>query len=131
MRRRGYDKLINKIKIEISYLQREIDALPEINLFNFILLWWQFSIHAKSIRSLYERLEKARAMVNTAIDTYARGDNRIDTTAVSKQSDAVSVNYFSQLLDLLRKIEILERQIGRKDFQQFLKNLPANKRQTW
>lgn len=131
MRRKGYDKLINKLQTEISYLQREIDILPEINLFNFILLWWQFSIHAKSIRSLEERLEKARAMVNTAIDTYARGDNRTDTTAVSKHSDAVSVNYFSQLLDLLREIEILERQLGRKDFQQFLKNLPANKRQAW
>lgn len=129
MKRKSYDKLIDKVKTEISSVQREIEALPEINLFNFIVLWWQFSVHAKSIQSLRERLEKAKAMVNTAIDTFARGDSMSDPTAVDKQNDAASNNYFSQLLDLLKEIEILSRQLEKKDFQQFLKNLPANKRQ--
>ena len=129
MQRKSYDKLIDKVKTEISSVQREIEALPEINLFNFIVLWWQFSIHAKSIRSLRERLEKAKAMVNTTIDTFAKGDNASDSTVVDKQNDAASNNYFSQLLNLLKEIEILSRQLESKDFQQFLTNLPVNKRQ--
>ena len=125
MKRKSYEKLINNARREIRDIQKEINFLPEINLFNSMWLWFQYFVRPTSTQELYERLSKVKSKVKTVMDTYARGDNSTIGTTIEKEANSTSDNYFTQLMSILEEIKVLEKKLERKDFQNFLNNLSS------
>ncbi|BDA76472.1 hypothetical protein CAL7716_106380 (plasmid) [Calothrix sp. PCC 7716] len=135
---KAYDKLIGDIQKDLNQLEIEINAIPEINPLNLLLNLLQQNIFKSSqIPELYSRLDRLKAKTQNGLEYYeiaamkpsikteseAKSNNeqendKTDNSIKASQNQEVNGNnYFSQLIDLLAEVNLLEKRLRQKDTQ--------------
>lgn len=127
---RAYEKLIDKIQNHLIDLHKEINSLPDVNLLNLPLIVFKSFLFPSQITESYHKLNQLRGKVKSALDTYTKTAAReedIETQTNLEDESSINQGYFSKLMQLLEEIALLDDELRRKSFSEFLGNTTEEK----
>ncbi len=112
------EKLITKANKRLSSLEDEIKMYHDIDLRHIFFLLanklFCFNLYNDNqtrIKEIYRELERIRAQIKAAIDTYSRELKKDNNT------DKDSLGYISKMMQVLQEVSSLEERLHRKDIE--------------
>ena len=122
---RAYEKLLDKIQNHLIELHKEINSLPDVNLFNLPLIVFNSILFPSQITELFHKLNQLRGKVKSALDTYTKTASREEDIEIQinpENESSINQGYLSRLMQLLEEIALLEDKLRRKSLPEFLGN---------
>ena len=136
-RNSAYEKLLGDIKKKLTYLEDEVNSIPDFlnpkDIFNTLIKnnfnpLQMINSFDEKIRELSNEIDKLRAKAQNGSNYYTLGYKKISSpTQVNQQSENIKKHgYLSQLIDILTEIEFLDERLRKKNFRQFMEKVSKN-----
>ncbi len=122
------EKLMTKSTNSLRVLEEEIESYDDIDLRHILFLLinklvcsGQHDEDNTRIKQIYRELERIRSQIKAAIDTYSRELKKDDN------NNKDTLGYISQMMQVLRKVSVIEEKLNRKDIENIINNHSSSK----